>query len=90
MLLEVMTPSAQGAGMMRARFLDEQIFRILQDTDRSSIAEAVKHHRVSELSIYGWRKKFGDLEIEVMKGGRRKRVVSVQDRLEQSRLKSSI
>ena len=47
--------------MKRARFSDEQIVRILQEADRSPIAEVAKRHGVSEPSIYSWRKKFGDL-----------------------------
>ena len=47
--------------MKRARFSDEQIVQILQEADRSPIAEVAKHHGVSEPSIYSWRKKFGDL-----------------------------
>lgn len=47
--------------MKRARFSDEQIVWISQEADRSPIAEVAKHHRVSEPSIYSWRKKFGEL-----------------------------
>ena len=47
--------------MKRARFSDEQIVQILQEADRSPIAEVAKLHGVSEPSIYSWRKKFGDL-----------------------------
>ena len=47
--------------MKRARFSDEQIVRILQEADRSPVAEVAKRYEVSELSIYSWRKKFGDL-----------------------------
>ncbi len=47
--------------MKRARFTDEQIVRILQEADRSPVAEVAKRHGVSEPSIYAWRKKFGDM-----------------------------
>ncbi len=47
--------------MKRARFTDEQIVRILQETDRSPVAEVAKRHGVSESSISAWRKKFGDI-----------------------------
>jgi putative transposase len=47
--------------MKRARFTDEQIVRILQEADRSPVAEVAKRHRVSEPSICAWRKKFGDM-----------------------------
>jgi putative transposase len=47
--------------MKRSRFTDEQIVRILQEAGKDPVAEVVKRHRVSEPSIYAWRKKFGDL-----------------------------
>ena len=47
--------------MKRARFTDEQIVRILQEADRSPVAEVAKRHGVSEPSIYAWRKRFGDM-----------------------------
>ena len=47
--------------MKRARFTDEQIVRILQEADRSPVAEVAKRHGVSEPSICAWRKKFGDM-----------------------------
>ena len=46
--------------MKRARFTDEQIVRILQEADRSPVAEVAKRHGVSEPSIYAWRKKGTD------------------------------
>ena len=53
--------------MKRARFSDEQIVRILQEADRSPIAEVAKRHGVSEPSIDSWRKKFGDLGTDDVK-----------------------
>ncbi len=50
--------------MKRARFADEQIVRILQEADRSPVAEVAKRHGVSEPSIYAWRKKFGDMRAD--------------------------
>ena len=38
--------------MKRARFSDKQIVRILQEADRSPIAEVAKRHGVNEPSIY--------------------------------------
>lgn len=50
--------------MKRARFSDEQIVRILRETDKDTVVEVAKRHGVSELTIYAWRKKFGDLETD--------------------------
>ena len=53
--------------MKRARFTDERIVRILQEADRAPVAEVAKRHGVSEPSIYGWRKKFGDMSTDDVK-----------------------
>lgn len=53
--------------MKRARFSDEPIVRILQEAERSLIAEVAKRHRVSEPSIYSWSKKFGDFGTDYVK-----------------------
>ena len=47
--------------MKKSRYSDEQIVRILRKADKMPIAEVAKRHGVSEQSIYGWRKRFGDM-----------------------------
>lgn len=47
--------------MKKNRYSDEQIVRILREADKSPIAEVAKRHGVSEQSIYGWRKRFGEM-----------------------------
>ncbi len=47
--------------MKKTRYNDEQIVRILRETDRDTIAEVAKRHGVSEATIYAWRKKFGNM-----------------------------
>ena len=81
--------------MKRARFSDEQIVRILQEADRSPIAEVAKRHGVSEPSIYSWRKKFGDLGTDDVKrlkqleqeNGRLKKILA--SRIGESRIGSN-
>lgn len=38
--------------------------RILREADRDLVAEVAKRHGVSEQSIYGWRKRFGEFGVD--------------------------
>ena len=44
------------------RFSDEQIVAILRETDRTTVTADAKKNKVSEQTIYAWRKQFGQLE----------------------------
>jgi putative transposase len=43
--------------MKQGRVINEQIVRILRETDRDSVAVVAKRHGVSDATIYIWRKE---------------------------------
>ncbi|HGM4967856.1 TPA: IS3 family transposase [Pseudomonas putida] len=50
--------------MKKARYSEEQIVRILREADRDPVADVAKRHGVSEQSIYGWRKRYGEFGVD--------------------------
>lgn len=66
--------------MKKSRFIEEQMVTILREADRSMVAEAAKKHKVSDATIYAWRKHFGQMEAADVK-----RLKTLE--LENSRLK---
>jgi len=53
--------------MKKNRYTEEQIVRILRETDRDTIAEVAKRNGVSEASIYAWQKRFVEMEANDVK-----------------------
>lgn len=53
--------------MKKSRYSEEQIVRILRETDRDTIAEVAKRNGVSEASIYLWQKRFGEMDANDVK-----------------------
>jgi transposase len=48
--------------MKTSRFSEEQMVEILREADKLPIPEVARKHKVSEQTIYTWRKRFGALE----------------------------
>ncbi len=48
--------------MRKSRSSDEQMAAILKEAEKSSVAAAAKRNKVSEQTIYAWRKHFYGME----------------------------
>ena len=66
--------------MKKSRFSEEQMVTILREADRTTVAEVAKKHKISDATIYAWRKHFGQMEAADVK-----RLKALE--LENSRLK---
>lgn len=73
--------------MKKSRYIEEQIARILRETDRDAIAEVAKRNGISETSIYVCQRRFGEMQADDMKhlkaletdNGRLKKLLAERD-----------
>lgn len=54
-------------GVRKSRYINEQMVKILQEADRSPIADLAKKHGGSEHTINVWRKRFGTMTADETK-----------------------
>jgi len=48
--------------MKKVRFSQEQMVKILREAAQAPVSEVAKRHGISDVTIYAWRKRFGQLE----------------------------
>lgn len=73
--------------MRKSRFSEEQMVKILRETDRTPVAEVAKKHGISEQTLYVWKKRFGGMDVAETKrlkyleaeNGRLKKLVAERD-----------
>lgn len=53
--------------MKKSRYNEEQIVRILRETDHEPITDVAKRNGISTSAIYGWQKRFGSMETNDVK-----------------------
>jgi putative transposase len=46
--------------MKKSPFSEEQVVKMLQEADRTSVTALAKAHGVSEQTLYNWRKQYGE------------------------------
>jgi putative transposase len=73
--------------MKKTQFSEEQMVKILREADHAPVTEVAKKHGVSDVTIYAWRKRYGQLEAADVKrlrqleleNGRLKKLVAERD-----------
>ncbi len=57
--------------MRKSRFNEQQVVKILRESDSAPVVDVAKKYGISDQTIYIWRKRFGTLQADDVKRLRR-------------------
>lgn len=53
--------------MRKSKFTEDQMVRIIRESDEKGVAETAKKHGISEQTLYAWKKKYRGLQVDDVK-----------------------